>query len=315
MRPLRRFVLLAAVLAVAAASVASPPPAARSIRLNAQPVALRVAPAAAATATSTIRPSKVLVVVEENHTEGSALRGMPALATMARSHGYTTSYRAVTHPSLPNYLAMIGGSTFGINDDRAPSTHHLSGPSALDRVLAAGGTAKVYAEAMPGRCVRFSAGSYAVKHNPWAYFSDAGPRASCARFDVPAGTTQAGPLRADIAAGTLPQVGLVIPDVCHDAHSCPLATADRWLASWLAVTMRGPDYIAGRLAIVVTFDEADGAGSNTVLTVIIAPHGLHGVSTAAYTHYSLTRLLAEMSGTAPLRAASTARSLRKPFLL
>ena len=38
---------------------------------------------------------------------------MPYLAGLAGEFGRTTAYRAVTHPSLPNYLAVAGGSTFG----------------------------------------------------------------------------------------------------------------------------------------------------------------------------------------------------------
>ena len=37
---------------------------------------------------------------------------------------------------------------------------------------------------MPGRCVRSNAGTYAVRHNPGAYYTDLFPRA-CPSFDVP----------------------------------------------------------------------------------------------------------------------------------
>jgi len=56
-------------------------------------------------------PSKVLVVIEENHTATAALQDMPFLASLATAHGQATNYRAVAHPSLPNYLAIAGGST------------------------------------------------------------------------------------------------------------------------------------------------------------------------------------------------------------
>lgn len=262
-----------------------------------------------------VRPTKVLVVVEENHTAGSALKGMPYLASLASTYGRASSYQAVTHPSLPNYLAIAGGSTFGVHDDRSPASHHLAGPSVFDRVLAAGRTAKTYAEAMPSPCALSATSRYAVKHNPWTYFSDASSRAGCRRFDVPAGTSASGALRTDIDRGTLPTVGLLIPDICHDAHDCSLATADSWLKSWLTAMQRGPDYRAGRLAIVVTFDEDDSSGGNTVLTVVVSPRTSHVVVTSALTHYSLTRLLAELSGTTPLRAAAGAPSMRAPFHL
>jgi hypothetical protein len=259
------------------------------------------------------RPSKVLVVIEENHTQGSALRGMPYLASLANTYGQTTSYRAVTHPSLPNYLAIAGGSTFGVQDNQSPARHPIAGPSVFDRAITAGRTAKAYAEGMPGPCALSPAGRYAVKHNPWPYFSDAASRANCNRFNVPSGTSAAGPLRTDIDKGTLPHVGLLIPDLCNDAHDCSLAEADNWLKGWLTVVMRGPDYKAGRLAIIVTFDEDDSSGNNTVLTAVVSPYTSRVRSARPYSHYSLTRYLAEIVGADPLGAARTAPSLRAEF--
>jgi acid phosphatase len=261
------------------------------------------------------RPAKVLIVVEENKTPRSALSGMPYLATLAQTYGKTTSYKAVAHPSLPNYLALAGGSTFGVRDDAGPASHPISGPSVFDRVIAGGRTAKTYAESMPSACALTSTARYAVKHNPWAYFSDPASRANCRRFDVPLGTTTAGALRQDVDAGRLPTVGLVVPDICNDAHDCSLATADAWLQRWLTVIRRGPDYRAGRLAIVVTFDEDDSSADTTVQTVVVSPYTSHVVVSRALTHYSLTRYLAELTATAPLRAAATAPSLRRDFRL
>jgi len=92
----------------------------------------------------------------------------------------------VTHPSLPNYLALAGGSTFGVSDDRSPSSHPITQDSVFDAVIAAGHRAKIYAEAMPEPCTLGPTGRYAVKHNPWAYFSSDTSRDNCRRLDVPA---------------------------------------------------------------------------------------------------------------------------------
>lgn len=264
---------------------------------------------------TTAHPTKVLVVVEENHSATGALRGMPNLAALARRYGYTTAYKAITHPSLPNYLAIAGGSTFGVRDDKGPGSHHITGQSVFDRAIAARRTAKAYLEAMPSNCGQSATTKYAVKHNPWAYFSDATPRANCRRYDVPSGTTSSGPLRSDIDAGRLPNVGMLVPDICHDGHDCSLATADSWLKAWLARIMAGPDYRAGRLAVVVTFDEDDYSQANTVLTVVISPYTSAIKTATAFSHYSLTRYFAEITGTTPLRSAATARSLRSTFHL
>jgi acid phosphatase len=300
-------------LLVAALASGCATPVEQAARVKAPEGAAPGQPAITWHGTTQPHPTKVLVVVEENHTQRDALRGMPFLASLARPHGYTTAYRAVAHPSLPNYLAIAGGSTFGVRDDRSPASHHISGPSVFDRVIASGRTAKTYAESMPAPCSLAPAGRYAVKHNPWAYFSDARSRANCRRYDVPAGTPQAGALREDIDAGRLPHVGMLIPDICSDGHDCSLATADSWLKGWLGRVMVGPDYRAGRLAVVVTFDEDDGSSGNVVLTTVISPYTSHVVSPTPYTHYSLARYLGEVTGTAPLGAAASAPSLRSAF--
>lgn len=260
-------------------------------------------------------PSKVLVIVEENHAAAAVSAGMPYLSAVSARYGHTTGYKAITHPSLPNYLALVGGSTFGIVDDADPVNHQLPGESAFDRALAAGHLAKTYAESMPSSCAQSSSGTYAVRHNPWAYFSDAGPRANCRRDDVPAGTPSSGALNRDVRSGGLPTVGLLVPNLCHDAHNGSLATADSWLKSWLPILQAGPDYRAGRLAIIVTFDEDDGAADNTVLTVVVAPHTSHAVSSRSLTHFSITRYFSELTGTSPLRSAASAPSLRFEFHL
>ncbi len=209
---------------------------------------------------------------------------------------------------------MAGGSTGGVRDDRSPSAHPLHGSSVFDVARAQRRTARVYAEGMPGRCGQQPSGRYAVKHNPWAYYRDATPAKQCLASDVPLGTLSAGYLHDDVVRGTLPHVGMVVPDLCHDAHDCSLATADRWLAGWTKAVQAGPDWKAGRLALVVTFDESETDRDNTVLTVVATP-SLHGVTvTAPLTHYSWTRWMTDVVG-APtsLGSGRTATSLGKAF--
>ena len=67
------------------------------------------------------------------------------------------------------------------------------------QALAAGKTAKVYAESMPSNCALTNAGSYAVRHTGWAYYID--ERAACQTGQVPMGSTFAGALAGDVAAG------------------------------------------------------------------------------------------------------------------
>ena len=110
------------------------------------------------------------MIVEENRSVSDVAAHMPFLMSRARADGTATNFYAISHPSLPNYLVLAGGSTFGVADDDVPAAHRLHGPSLFGQLLAAGRTAKTYAEAMPGNCAVDNRGVYAVRHNPWTYF-------------------------------------------------------------------------------------------------------------------------------------------------
>ena len=256
-------------------------------------------------AAGSTRISKVLVVLVENHSLDAMRRQMPWTARLGARYGYAVGYRGITHPSLPNYLAISGGDTFGVTDDRDPSAHPVRGPSVFGQALARGETARVYAEGMAGTCGT-TGSRYAVRHNPWVYYVD--ERAACRRYDVPLTT-----LASDAAAGNLPSAGMVVPDLCHDAHDCPAATADAWLKPTLRPVLRGPDFLSGRLLVVVTADEDERDQGNLVLTTLANPQLHHRVVTAPLDHYSLARLYAEVVGATPLRRARSAASLSEAF--
>jgi len=253
-----------------------------------------------------VPPTKVLVFMVENHTLGEMRDQMPWTAALADRYGYATTYHAMTHPSLPNYLAIAGGSTFGVQDDADPSSHPLSGASVFGRAIRAGSTARVYAEEMPGTCATTPSGAYAVKHNPWAYFVD--ERRGCRAHDVPM-TRFAGA----VTHGTLPRVGMVIPDLDHDAHDGTLKTADAWFKAQMTKVFAGPDWKSGHLAVVLTADEDDTAHGNRVLTVVIHPSQHGNVVTTRLNHYSLTRLYEDVAGLPYLNGAKNARSMTKAF--
>jgi acid phosphatase len=262
---------------------------------------------------ATTRPTKVLLVVLENHTQSQVLTEMSYLRSLSTRYARTTAYKALTHPSLPNYLAIAGGSTFGVRDSKNPSGHPLRGASVFGQALRNGRTARTYAESMTSVCQTANTGRYAVRHNPWTYFADTAERAGCRRHDLASGTAGYGNLRNATLRGTLPNVGLVVPNVCSDAHDCSLGTADRWLRAWVPVWTGGPDYRAGRLAIVITFDEDDLSQGNTVLTVVVHPRLSGRVVTAGVTHYNLSAWLSRVAGGYPLRSAAGKTSLGRYF--
>ena len=255
------------------------------------------------------RVSKVLVVVVENHSLDQMSHDMPYTFGLAEKYGYATDYTSLTHPSEPNYLGIAGGDMFGVTDDGPPSAHVVHGQSVFGQALEAGRTARLYADGMPGPCAPSDGGDrYAVKHNPWAYFVD--ERDQCAVNDV--GLDQLGP---DVKAGHLPAVGMLVPNLCHDAHDsdCDLGDADAWMKEQVGEVLAGPDFRSGRLAVVVTADEDDHSQDNKVLTTVFHPGLSHKVVSTPLTPYSLTRLYADVVGAPPLRNAASAPDLAEAF--
>ena len=251
---------------------------------------------------------KLLVFVVENKSVEQEMTQMPYVKGLAETYGYAADYTAIQHPSLPNYLAIFGGQTYGVNDDEPPSAHTAAGPSVFGEALRAGRTAKLYAEAMPSNCATNPEGRYAVKHNPWAYFVD--ERADCTQFDVPFDA-----FAGDVASGSLPNLGMAIPDMCNDAHDCELSVTNTWLTARMQEILAGPDWRSGRLAIVITADEDDGRHGNQILTVVVHPSLHHVIATTPLTHFSLTRAYAEVAGVAPLASGAAADSMLTAFHL
>lgn len=266
---------------------------------------LTAVPPSTAQAT-TVAPRKVLTFVLENHSLSEMQAQMPYLNGLAAKYSYATNWTAISHPSLPNYLALFAGSTFGITDDRPPADHPLAGNTVFDAAILAGKHAKTYAESMPGNCSTQGTSLYAVRHNPWLYFTSSGNR--CLNNDVP--FTQ---YQAAATGNALPAAGAVVPNLCSDAHDCSLTVADNWLKAQLPYVLNSADFTSGKVVVVVTADEDDRTQGNKVLTVVMHAGTPHRVVTTALTHYSLTRYYAQVNGTTPLCNAATAPDMRAAF--
>lgn len=253
--------------------------------------------------------AKVLLIVLENHGTAEALQQMPFLASQGRRYAEATHSSAVGHPSLPNYLALTGGSTFGVTSDPRPTRFQVTGRSVFGQALAHGRSAKVYAEAMRQPCQQQSTRAYSHLINPWVYFTDPGERQACRRLDIPAGALVGGAFARDVSAGQLPTVGMLVPTMCHNGHNCSLSTADRWLRRRVGTIEAGPDFRGGTLTIVVTFDEDDYTTHNHVLTVVMHRGLHHRRITQHFNHFAVSALLSGFAGGPPLRDARPAPAL------
>jgi phosphatidylinositol-3-phosphatase len=188
----------------------------------------------------------VVVIVFENKERESVLPNpsAPTFSRLANEHATLTRYYGVTHPSLPNYLALVSGSTHGITSD---CTTCLVGSRSLAGTLAAAHrTWKTYAEGLPRPgFTGASAGRYAKKHDPFLYFREVLARPAWRKRVVPLTA-----LRTDLQRNHLPDFALVVPDLCHSMHDCPVASGDRWLASVVPPLLQLPE-----TAVFVVFDE------------------------------------------------------------
>jgi hypothetical protein len=222
----------------------------------------------------------VVVVMLENKSQGQVLgnRDAPAFNAFARSGAVLAGYRGVTHPSLPNYLALVSGSTHGISSDCTSCT--VAGRSLADTLEARHLSWKAYAEGLPQPgWTGASRGRYAKKHVPFLYFRRVLASPSRLKRVVP--LTQ---LARDRAAGRLPSFALVVPDLCHDMHDCSVATGDAWLKRFLPPLLKLPG-----TAVFLVFDESDSGDARVpalALGPLVRPHSR---ATGALGHYALLR--------------------------
>ena len=76
----------------------------------------------------------VFVIMMENHqyTQIIGNPNAPFITAYAKAQNSATNYYAVGHPSLTNYLEIVGGSNFGVVNDNAPDWHNTTCLSSLE---------------------------------------------------------------------------------------------------------------------------------------------------------------------------------------
>lgn len=227
---------------------------------------------------------------------------MPAYNLYALGNTVLTQYHAVAHPSLPNYIAMIGGDTFGIHttcDDC-----FVNAPSLPDLVEASGRTWKAYQEDMQAPCQLGDHGEhgYVQHHNPFVYFDPIRlDRQRCERSVVPLSN-----LQADIEAGRLANLIFITPNLCNNSHDCGLWVTDGWVLRQLLRLIPALEKESKNYLIVLNWDEGDthdaccslsGKGGGRIPVVLISPRVRQGFQDSTpYTHYSLLKTISKAWG-------------------
>jgi phosphatidylinositol-3-phosphatase len=234
----------------------------------------------------------VFLIVMENRSYQEVLR-QPFTAGLASEYALATDYHAVAHPSLPNYLALSSGSTWGIRDD---GYHAVPGPGLGEQLTAAGISWRAYEEGMTRGCFQ-SPSPYVLHHNPFAYYGG----------ECPANVVDAGQLDADLAGDT-PRFSWIQPDVCHSTHSCPIEEGDQWLAQIVPRIAASKAWQEGGV-LFITWDEDDGSASNQVATLVVSPRVATHDGPGSFNHYSLLATIEDLLHVPRLGAAATAQPM------
>ncbi|MCX2748903.1 hypothetical protein OOZ51_13935 [Arthrobacter sp. MI7-26] len=243
---------------------------AAAIALTGSAAAGAAAPADAQTTSGTVAqangqgengPDHVFVIMMENHGYDQVIGNIadaPYINTLAQRYNTAADYHGVTHPSLPNYLATISGSTQGIWDDckagadvkcapeefvpgssdtgatglltpaqvaSASATPHMfSGKTIVDQLENKGLSWKAYMENLPstGSQVEYAPtiGSTTVK----LYAQKHNPFMYFSDINYPGSprlqniVPMENNLKADLASGSVPNFVWISPNQCHDMH-------------------------------------------------------------------------------------------------
>jgi hypothetical protein len=288
------------------------------------------------------RYDHVFVLIDENHGFGQIIGNpaAPEINALAQTYGLATRYSGTSDPSEPNYVAMLGGSDFGITNDDPyffpANTVHA--PNLLVQLERAGLSWKGYFQGMPyagyrGYCfpakcngIPDSDTQYVAKHNGIVNFADMQNPSEFAKL------TPFRQLALDLASGEVANLSYIVPDECRDMHGAPpwcvdsgapgdvddnwlVSTGDAFVGQAVEEITSSSLWETGRNAIVVTFDEGAGpAPGGHVATVVIANHGPRGLRDATtYNHYSLLATLEQAFGVGCLLQSCAATPMSPLF--
>ena len=245
------------------------------------------------------RPDHVVIVIEENHGYSQIMdKRVRAsyIQALARRGMLFTDAHGVTHPSLPNYLALFSGSTQGVTDDSCK--HTFNSDNLATRLLDGGFGFATYSESLPRTGnLDCASGTYRRKHNPAASWQgtrlDAGLNRRFADFP------------RDYSR--LPTVSFVIPDQNNDMHDGSFEDADRWLKKHIE------PYVAWAFRhnslLILTWDEDDFRAENHIVTILVGPMVKRGISMQRIDHYSVLRTMLDFYGLPALGASRDAQAI------
>src|SRR5947209_4579932 len=226
-----------------------------------------------------------VIVLMENHDLSDIYGPAPYMTQLADQYAFSQHWASITNPSQPNYIALIGGSTFGVSGD---GNHpNLNDPTLVDIIENSGHTWNAIAEGSGSGCsINPDRGE---DHFPFlSYTTITGSAARCANLH------SGGP--ADVVAALNAGTNFIwfTPNDGHNMHDNSVASGDSWLQSWVPQLLSA---MAGKHAtLFITYDEGY-ASPPLVYSGFSGPAAKQAYkSTTSYTHYSLLKLIEDVWG-------------------
>ncbi len=233
--------------------------------------------------------------------------GDPYMASLANNYAIGSQYLGVNHFSQANYLALLGGDTFGCGNNGCPP---VSNPNLVDRLEAAGLTWKGYMENqnVASGCDNTYHEPYTLEHNPFVGFTDIlnnPTRCSNIVLANPTGCTVTDcSLVNDLNSASAPNFMWLTPNNCNNMHGftgiCPtsIPMGDNYLKGLVPNILNSNTFTTQRAALFIVFDEGNGwcplngSSEDCVYAVWAGPLAKTGFATSnLYNHYSWTKTI------------------------
>jgi Phosphoesterase family len=269
----------------------------------------------------------VFLIIEENEGFNQIIgnKFAPILNALAANYGLATNYTGVADPSEPNYVAMLGGDTFGISSDDPywfPG-QSVNAENLMSQLEAAGKTWKGYFQGMPYpgyRGFSYPDKSNGIPDSDTQYVSKHNGIVNFTNMQTPAEFAHMVPF------------AYIVPDECHDSHGAPpwcvdsspinsvqqsflIAQMDAFVGDIVNAITSSSTWSTGNNAIVITFDEGAFAKSQ-IVTIVITNHGPRGVTdNTSFNHFSLLASLQQTFGLGCLLNSCTANPMTNLFAI
>src|SRR5712691_621833 len=227
---------------------------------------------------------QLVVVLMENKNLNEVYGPATYMTQLADQYAFSQHWASITNPSQPNYIALLGGSTFGVvGDGNHPN---LNKPTMVDIIVNSGKTWKAFAEDAGGTGCGLSP-PRGEDHFPFlSYTTITGNASRCANL-LPGSSNE---VLSAFNAGT--NFIWLTPNDCNNMHSCSVAQGDAWLASWVPALLAA---MAGKkAALLITFDEGYTSPPYIYNGFSGPAAKLAYKSSASYTHYSFIKLLEDV---------------------